>query len=148
MRPCDICGNDLAPGVQVCPFCGSRQEPGGNPVNRPFRCKVVNLERGMPVVEDAMARLEAFISEARERGITVLTVIHGYGSSGRGGKIRAECRKILEYKCSRGEVSDVVPGEAFCRRNGQTRSLLKRFPKLAADHNLDRGNQGITLVIL
>ncbi len=95
-----------------------------------------------------MRRLESVLAEAKVTGVTVLTVIHGYGSSGRGGRIKEEYRKILAYKRDRGEICDSIPGELFKRRDPRTKSWLQRFPKLAANKNLDKGNRGITLIII
>lgn len=151
MGLCEVCGNEIVAASSNCRFCGSPQsDHQGVSVSpkKEFRCKVVNLERGMPAAEDALRYLEVAIVEARIQGITILTVIHGYGSTGRGGKIRRECRKILDYKCSKGELQGYLPGEEFNRRKGPAKSVLRRYPKLLSDRNLDKGNQGISLVIL
>lgn len=150
MEICEICGNEIGAGTATCRFCGSRQEPhAASAVSRKvFRQHVVNIEKGMPVVEDALRHLAMAVAEAKQRKIQVLLVIHGYGSSGRGGKIRRECRKNLDYMVSRGELNSYLPGEDFSRRSGRTKTLLQRYPQLADDRNFDRGNQGVTLVIL
>lgn len=146
---CEICGNEIAVGNSVCRFCGSPQSGrAAAKVRKAYRSKVVNLERGMPVVEQALRRLDGALAESRVERVDVLTIIHGYGSSGRGGKIGRECRKTLDYRRSRGELVDYIPGEDFSRRNGKTRTLISRHPQVAADKNLDRGNRGITIVIL
>lgn len=149
MNLCHICGNEIPRGKKICSFCGSEQEENlQEPVVKKFAHRTVNLEAGMPLVEPALLQLHAAIDEARGRDIQVLTIIHGYGSSGRGGAIRKECRKVLEYMKSRGELSGVIAGEDFHRRNGPVRDLLKRYPQLLNNSNLNRGNKGITMVIL
>lgn len=161
---CQICGNDIAMGVLICPFCGGKQEqtsgkvpmaaltPGrfqgsSGSVGGDFH-KVVNLERGRPVVENALKKLEMELESGRQQNLRVLTVIHGYGSSGKGGAIGVECRKLLEYLKGKGEINTFIPGEEFRQRSGPTRDLLRRFPQLATDTNLNKGNRGITLVVL
>lgn len=149
MSCCQICGNDLERGSVVCGFCGSTQEDvGDNRSSKTFTHRTVNLEVGMPFVEPAMNQLHAALHDARGSRIQVLTIIHGYGSTGRGGAIRKECRKILDYMCSRGELNSYVNGEDFHRRNGSVKNLLNRYPQLADNSNLNRHNRGITLVIL
>jgi len=149
MKLCQICGNEIRHGAKICAFCGSAQEENHQEQKvRKFAHRTVNLEAGMPLVEPALQQLYAAIQEARMLDIQVLTIIHGYGSSGRGGAIRKECRKILGYMKSRGELSGVIAGEEFYRRNGPVRDLLKRFPQLENNSNLNRGNKGITLAIL
>jgi hypothetical protein len=146
---CDICGNDIDLGVRTCPFCGGRQEMSSAsvPTGIPFH-KVVNLEMGRPLVESALRKLQSELQEGRLQNLRVLTVIHGYGSSGKGGAIGAECRKVLAYLKGKGEITTFIPGEEFKRRSGPTQDLLRRFPQMDSNVNLNRGNRGITLVVL
>ena len=58
--------------------------------------KTVNIEKGMPRLENAKVMLQDQINMARRTGIKVLKVIHGYGSSGTGGILRTELRKMLK----------------------------------------------------
>ena len=88
------------------------------------------------------------LEEGRRQNLHVLIVIHGYGSTGKGGSIGAECRKVLAYLKGNGEISTYIPGEEFRSKSGPTRDLLRRFPQLATNVNLNKGNRGITLVVL
>ena len=146
---CQVCGNDIDQGLLICPFCGGKQElqTGTSPTGGAFH-KVVNLERGRPLVESALKKLQMELDSARRQHLRVLTVIHGYGSSGKGGAIGAECRKVLAYLKGNGEINTFIPGEDFRVRSGATRDLLRRFPQLATNVNLNKGNRGITLVVL
>lgn len=150
MNPCEVCGNEIAPGASICRYCGSRQELDASSGKRAksFSHRTVNLERGMPFVEPAINHLLIVLDEARSRGISALTIIHGYGSSGKGGAIRCECRKILDHMCLKGELHCFIPGEEFHRRSGKVKNLINRYPLLSENKNLNKNNQGITLVIL
>jgi hypothetical protein len=132
-----------------CRYCGAPMAPlppeGGQ---RPFLHRTVNLEAGRPAVEVALNRLSEVIADARRNSVTVLTLIHGYGSTGRGGAIRAECRMMLDYMKSKGQISDYIAGEDFNKRSGRVKALLRRYSPLSSNRNLNNGNQGITLVIL
>ena len=55
----------------------------------PGKLRVVNLEDGKPRVDAAIRRLTYELAHTRACGCTVLKIIHGYGSSGAGGRIRA-----------------------------------------------------------
>jgi len=103
---------------------------------------------GKPLVESALRKLQVELQVGRRQNLRVLTVIHGYGSSGKGGAIGAECRKVLEYLKGKGEITSFIPGEEFKRRSGPTQDLLRRFPQMDSNVNLNKGNRGITLVIL
>ncbi len=149
MSLCQVCGNEIEPGSKFCRFCGSSQSTDSSAAYsvKTFSHRTVNLEKGMPFVEPALNHLKAVIDEARRLEIQVLTIIHGYGSSGKGGVIRTECRNLLDYMCSKGELSSYITGEDFHRRNGLVKNLLSRFPQLSDNKNLNRNNRGITLVI-
>jgi len=177
MAPCQVCGNDIRRDLRICPYCEGEQElvpglggavspplenprrhssPGAvlSPVALPEQAapdifhKVVNLEAGRPFVEAALRKLEVELADARQQNLRVLTVIHGYGSSGKGGVIGVECRKFLDYLKGRGEINTFIPGEDFRQKSGPTRNLIRRFPRLADNVNLNKGNRGITLVVL
>ena len=147
MSVCEVCGNEIVPGSSVCGFCGSRQEGGPDMGRTPFRRKTVNLKYGRPTVETALRRLAVEIDIARSEGVSILVLIHGYGSGGKGGVIREECRRTLDQMRSTGEINDFIPGDGGAR-SGPVKSLLRRFPRLRQDRELVAANPGITVVVL
>lgn len=110
--------------------------------------RMINLEDDLPTVEQAMKRLVWEIRTARQQNIHVLKIIHGFGSSGRGGKIRPATRKQLEKLMRSGHVQYFIPGEKFSIFDEATRRALQKFTKLSRDSDLERHNNGITIVIL
>jgi hypothetical protein len=142
---CEVCGNERELPVSVCPFCGAPGKTELSPTGPQY--KTVNLEKGMPLASQALSRLEQELILARSERCRVLVLIHGYGSSGRGGVIRQEVRVQLQYMLDNGTVNDFVTGEEFSTRSGKGRQLLRRFPFLRQLNYLNRGNQGITLVV-
>jgi len=147
-RLCEICGNTMSDRSSICPFCGSSNSQDSGKKVKKFRHRTVNLEVGRPVLEVALAKLDEVLRYSNRMGIDVLTLIHGYGSSGRGGVIRSECIKNLDYLKGRGQIRDYIPGEEYFSRKGPGKTLLRRFPRLKHDNNLNKGNKGVTLVIL
>ena len=145
---CEICGNKIETTAKICPFCGSEQQSASPLEKTPFSNRIVNLERGLPYVETALKRLTVAITQAQKDQIPLVTLIHGYGSSGKGGVIREECRKTLDYMKSRGEIHSVIFGEDFSTHAGVVRDAFRRFPELSGDRNLNKRNKGITVVIL
>jgi hypothetical protein len=143
---CDVCGNEVYPGDIHCPFCESKIAFSVPAKGLPHR--VVKLKRGMPTVEQALGRLERELAQAKQERCRVLTLIHGYGSSGPGGAIREEIQARLQFLKYKGEINDVFPGEHFSTGNGSGRNLIRRFPFLRQHQDLNRGNRGITLVVL
>jgi len=152
MQSCLICGNDIDCRSLRCPYCGSDQKDDEHKQEQPQRVaffqKTINLEQGLPTVQQALTRLQHEVASAHLEQIRVLTCIHGYGSTGKGGAIRLECRRTLEYLCSGGKVAQVIYGEDFSRRHGSVKHLLSRFPDLSRHPHLGSNNKGITLVVL
>jgi len=143
---CEVCGNEREAALSACPYCGTRvriQVQRQGPQQ-----KIINLERGLPRVDEALAHLERELDLARTVRCRVLTLIHGYGSSGRGGKIRREVRAQLEYLKIQGTITDLLTGEDFSSRSSRGRHFLRRFPFLREHGDLNRSNPGITLVAL
>ncbi len=147
-RVCDVCGNESEMASLLCPFCGSAVELTEIPKQRAFVHKTVNLEAGRPLADVAVHRMTDIIEDSVRNNVHILTLIHGYGSSGKGGVIRLECRKMLDFMKCKGIIGDYIAGEDFNKRSGSVKSLLQRYPQLALDKHLNKGNRGITLVIL
>ena len=105
----------------------------------------VNLEEGRPFVEEALHRMDRQLYEARTKGISVVRLIHGYGSSGAGGAIKRAVRKELESALQHGSIKHYVSGEDY-QHSEIGRNLRSRFSELKEDLRTDQGNPGITLV--
>ncbi len=110
--------------------------------------KTVNLEEGMPTVEQARLRMEHELHVARQQGYTAVKLIHGYGSSGAGGVLRIELQKVLREAVTRGTLRSCIAGEDWRQSDETTWELLKKFPKWKQDSDLGRNNRGITIVQL
>ena len=98
-------------------------------------------------MQQALERLESELATSRGLGCKVLTLIHGYGSSGTGGAIKAAVQRQLHFFEHQGRIKNVIPGERFEGRSGRGRQLLRQYPFLAEHRDLNRANPGITLVI-
>ena len=146
-KDCETCGNPIPAASADCRFCGSRQN-GGNQAKPREKVRTVNLEAGMPTVEEALATLDARISRAMSDGVRLLRVIHGYGSTGRGGKIRAAWRAVLHRKLASRQASAVICGEDYLPASLAARDLVRRFPELKTSERTDADNPGITFVEL
>ena len=114
----------------------------------PISTRVVNLEDGLPRVNEALLRLDRAVADARRDGIALLKLIHGYGSKGVGGRIKEEVAGALARYQRSGLISAAIPGEDFRVSNEPTWELLKRAPELKQDRDLSKNNRGITIVVL
>lgn len=108
----------------------------------------LNLELGLPAAGEALRRLEAELAACRHMHTPLIKIIHGYGSSGKGGRIRTACRKYLEQARQDGFIVCFIPGERFSIFDETTRQYLNAHPLLRQDRDLDRENRGVTYVFL
>lgn len=113
-----------------------------------MKVHVVNLEYGMPTVEQARIRLEQALRTARSQKYSVLKLIHGYGSTGKGGKIKQDVQIFLSEQKEKGNIKEYVCGDSFSPFNEATRNILKLYPKIYKDKDYSKGNAGITIVIM
>lgn len=111
-------------------------------------CKTINLEEGRPTVNVGLLRLDRALMSARSEGVPLLKLIHGYGSSGVGGRLREEVWKALDRFKRNGLIAGFIPGEDFRLSNEASWELVKRDKAIKEDRDLGRGNRGITIVIL
>ena len=106
----------------------------------------INLEEGMPTCDEAMDKLKDSVKLAKQNKNKCIVVIHGYGSSGKGGAIRTKARQWLYAQVRNGSMKAVVNGEDFNVLNGTARELRRKFPEL--EDLLRHVNHGVTVVEL
>ena len=112
------------------------------------RVAELTIKEGMPTADEARRRLAVELDVARRQGVRILKLIHGYGSSGVGGKLRRALRRTLTERQAELRLGRVVPGEAWSIFDETARALLDDYPELRRDADLERGNAGVTLVEL
>jgi hypothetical protein len=110
--------------------------------------QTVNIEQGMPAVDQAIIRMDEAIRSAKSKRCNVLKLIHGYGSSGKGGAIRHEVQSALAAHQRAGRIKAFVLGEDFSPFYPDARTAVKACPALALDKDYARSNHGITIVVL
>ena len=110
--------------------------------------QIINIESGMPTVEEAREKLKTQLLKAKQDNKKLIKIIHGYGSSGKGGILKGAIRKSLIHRRKEGLVKTIIWGEYFSKDKQETKELLKRHPELKNDKDLDRMNEGITIVEL
>lgn len=108
----------------------------------------INIKRDWPTVEVARERLRDEIARAKRNGVKVLKIIHGYGSTGKGGFLREELREQLAAMQKSGTVKQVLYGESFTMFDRATADLSGKYPELMKDSDYNRANRGVTLIAL
>ena len=109
--------------------------------------KTLNIEAGMPTVEEARQLLLAEVKQARQAGVAALKIIHGYGSTGKGGVLRGALRSSLLRRKKEGLVTRVIFGEKWSVFEDDARYAIEHCPALRNDRDLNRSNEGITIVL-
>lgn len=112
------------------------------------RLRTFNVEADMPSLEDARRRVAEEIRRAKQGGVTVLKVIHGWGSSGKGGTLCIGLRKSFKLRKKEGVIKDFVAGEDFSIFNKTVLAMLEAAPELRGDPDLNATNEGVTVVWL
>ena len=115
---------------------------------KPGIMSTLNLEQGMPLVEAALSRMEKGLTDARFSGMKAVRLIHGYGSTGRGGAICTGVRNELARMHRAGKINDYIPGEEFGAFDHRSRRFADQYPEIVHDPDYGNQNHGITIVIL
>ena len=108
--------------------------------------KTINLEADFPTLEEARRRVIQELKGAKRDGLRVLKIIHGYGSSGKGGTLCHGLRKSFALRKKEGAIKDFVAGERWSVFEPVALSLLETVPELRGDPDLNATNEGVTLV--
>jgi len=115
---------------------------------RPIMIRIYNVEADLPTLDQARRLVIEEIRRAKRDRVRVLKIIHGYGSSGTGGRLAVGLRKSFALRKKEGAILDAIPGEDFSIFQPRTMALLEAVPKLKGDLDLNQVNEGITIVWL
>jgi len=110
--------------------------------------RTFNVEAGLPTLDEARRLVAAQIKQAKREGARVLKVIHGYGSSGKGGALCVGLKKSFGLRKKEGVIKDFIAGEDFSVFNDTVLALLEAAPELRGDPDLGATNEGVTIVWL
>ena len=90
-------------------------------------------------VEDLL--MHAWMETRNSDRVRVLKVIHGYGSSGKGGQTLLIVRNWASRM--KGRLRAVIDGEDFSIYSAETRAMRREVGEID-DAELDAGNRGVT----
>lgn len=127
-----------------CPHCGSDNLPilSSDTIE-------LNIKQDGPYVEEALDRLTEYLRKSLEVGIKAIILIHGYGSSGEGGRIKWAIHDALENNCYSDRVVEYHYGEDVAYGSEAYHALLRRRPGLKRYlKRFKEGNAGMTVLLL
>src|SRR5438128_108528 len=128
-----------------------RRQPNSNRKSNHRVAKVIrilNVEAGLPTLDEARRLVIAEIKQAKNDRARALKVVHGYGSSGTGGKLCVGLRKSFALRKKERVIRDFIAGEDFTIFNDTVLALLEAVPELRGDPDLGATNEGVTIVWL
>lgn len=108
--------------------------------------KTFDIKSDMPFTEEARKRLTDIIRENRKKE-KIIKIVHGYGSSGVGGKIKVTVHKSLKNKLMDNQIKAYIPGEALRSMMGFVDVIHKYKHLIKNDSDYKKCNDGITYVI-
>ena len=106
----------------------------------------LNIKEGMPRATEAVEQLKSSLERCRRNKYKCVLVIHGYGSTGRGGVIHDKARQWLKAQERNGKVKSVTFGEDFSIFNFKSIDLKNRYHELTPLMKVC--NHGVTVVEL
>jgi hypothetical protein len=109
----------------------------------------LNLKHDSPSAEEALDRLTISLRRASELGIKAIILIHGYGASGEGGRIKWAVHDALESNYFSDRVDEYYFGEYTAFGSEAYHTLLRRRPSLKSYlKHFKEGNAGMTVLLL
>ncbi len=110
--------------------------------------RTYNVEAGLPVLDEARRLVIGEIKRAKRDGVKVLKVIHGYGSSGKGGALCVGLRKSFGLAEKGRGHQGFRCGRGFFNFQPTVLALLEAVPELRGDPDLGATNEGVTILWL
>ena len=104
----------------------------------------INIKQGMPMVADAMRYLQAAITKLKKDKYECVLIIHGYGSTGKGGAICEKARQWLKAQERNGKMKAVIFGEDFTLFNFKALDFKNKCREL--EKLMSVCNNGFTVV--
>ncbi len=109
----------------------------------------LNIKQDGPYVDEALERLTEYLRKCLEIGIKAIVLIHGYGSSGEGGRIKWAIHDALKNNRYADRVDEYYFGEDVAYGSESYHALHKRRPGLKRYlKRFKEGNAGMTVLLL
>lgn len=108
--------------------------------------KTINVKNNNYSADYAVYVTDSEINDAKKNKVNVLVVIHGYGSSGKGGTIKQELHSYLDLAKKHRKIIDYFKGEEWSETNLIVKELYSLYPELILHSQIQNYNSGITIV--
>jgi len=151
MKTCDFCGNPVKDIALICPYCAQPLSVLPKKAIVVRKVLILNLEAGKPFVKEALEKFENELKMARAKKVGLIKIIHGYGSSGTGGKIKIALRQRLKSLLINKVIKGFIVGENYSKLTNSAiynQKIVDCYPELLETQHADIYNPGITFVEL
>ena len=144
-RECLHCGNPIKEDVIVCPFCGSNEV---EVAREDIRVKKIDIGHNNWTVNQARHALEKELSASLGRSDDFLVVIHGHGSSGKGGEIKVMVQSFAQRAIGMKRARDFISGEHLTRTSSPAKRVSVNYPSIKQLKEWNTRNPGLSILIL
>ena len=109
--------------------------------------KEINLKE-VGSVDSCIAITQMEIEKGKKEGVSVIKLIHGYGSHGQGGIILKEVRRELAIMKRQKKIRNYFNGDKWNLFENEVIEILNKDKTIVGDSDINRRNPGITIVII
>jgi len=128
----------------ACQHCASEELP-----NVFVDTIELNIKQDFPTVEEALEQLTVYLRRANQLSLKAIILIHGYGSSGEGGRIKWAIQDALENNRYADRVQEYYFGEQVPYGSPSYATLIKQRPGLKRYlKHFKAANKGMTVLLL
>ena len=110
--------------------------------------RVVNIKEDNPNSDYALFLIDEEIKYSKAIGNRVVIIIHGYGSHGKGGRIKECVKRYLPELKKKGLITDYVFGENWGEYNDVRKRICDIAPDIILKENLSRLNAGVSVILI
>lgn len=107
---------------------------------------LLNVKQDNTSPDYAEFLLDMEIKQAKVQNVGAIIVIHGYGSSGRGGIMKQQIHEYLEQQKKFGYIIDFVKGEQWTDHNPVAIKMKQQFNQLLINSQIEHLNSGVSIV--
>ncbi|NCQ12407.1 MAG: Smr/MutS family protein, partial [Bacteroidetes bacterium] len=135
----------------ICPYCAQPLSVLPKKAIVVRKVLILNLEAGKPFVKEALEKFENELKMARAKKVGLIKIIHGYGSSGTGGKIKEALHIHLISMLNNNTIKGFIAGEHYSKltkASSSNQKLVDCYPELMETQHSDCYNPGISFVEL
>lgn len=145
---CAQCGNPVPPDVAVCPHCGGFERLSAPGTASRGAVRTVDLGHRRLSAAEALRRLDLEVERAAASGTRYLRIVHGHGSTGRGGVIRNAVRGELARLRGGKRIAGFIAGDMLSGDTNEGRAFARHHPEARSWPDWNAGNEGVTLVAI